>query len=101
MLIHHDDDYSQGYAQIKEAFRALTKDNITQSIISLDIFRSSNIRVDDAGYILYVFDKRYEQKFTASQPVKVECKFIGVVPNDVNGYALVILSKLFSIGSDG
>ena len=27
---YHDDDYSQGYGQIKEAFRALTKDNILQ-----------------------------------------------------------------------
>ena len=26
----HDDDYSQGYAQIKEVFEALTKNNIHQ-----------------------------------------------------------------------
>ena len=28
LLNYNDDDYSQGYGQIKEAFRALTKDNI-------------------------------------------------------------------------
>ena len=30
VLIYGDDDYSQGYSQIKEAFRALTKDDIHQ-----------------------------------------------------------------------
>ena len=29
-LNYDDDDYSQGYAHIKEAFRALTKDDILQ-----------------------------------------------------------------------
>ena len=37
-----DDDYSQGYGQIKEAFRALTKDDILKPYISDDVFRSSN-----------------------------------------------------------
>ena len=39
--------------------------------------------------------------FTNSQPIKVEFKFEGVVPNDFNGYALVLTNKLVSIGSDG
>ena len=30
LLNYEDDDYSQGYGQIKEAFKALTKDNILQ-----------------------------------------------------------------------
>ena len=30
LLNYDDDDYSQGYSQIKEAFRALTKDDILQ-----------------------------------------------------------------------
>ena len=39
--------------------------------------------------------------FTASQPIKLEFKFDGVVSNDINEYALVLANKLVSIGSDG
>ena len=43
ILLHYDDDdYSQGYGHIKEAFKALTKDNILQPYISEDDFRSDN-----------------------------------------------------------
>ena len=38
LLNYDDDDYSQGYHQIKEAFKALTKDNILQPYISDDNF---------------------------------------------------------------
>ena len=100
-LNYEDDDYSQGYAQIKEAFGALTKDDILQPFISDDDFRSANVRSDDVGYNLYVFDVRDQQKFTASKPKKKEFKFDGVVPSDVNGYALVLTNKLVSISSDG
>ena len=31
---YNDDDYSQGHGQIKEAFKALSKDNILQPYIS-------------------------------------------------------------------
>ena len=49
LLNYDDDDYSQGYAQIKEAFRALTKDDILQPyILDLD-FRSWNVRTNDVG----------------------------------------------------
>ena len=34
LLNYADDDYSQGYHQIKEAFEALTKDDILQLYIS-------------------------------------------------------------------
>ena len=101
LLNYDDDDYSQGYAQIKKAFRALTKDSILTPYISDDDFRSSNTMVGDVGYNLYVFDKRYQKNFTNSQPNKVETKFDGVVPNDINGYALLLMNKLFSISSDG
>ena len=33
LLNYNDDDYSQGYGQIKEAFRAITKDNILQPYV--------------------------------------------------------------------
>ena len=101
ILNYDDDDYSRGYSQIEEAFRASTKDDILQPYISGDDFRSSNVKVDDFGYNLHVFDIRYQQKFAASQPIKVEFGFDGVVPNDLNGYALVLANKLGSIGSDG
>ena len=42
LLNYNDDDYSQGYGQIKEAFKALTKDNLLQPYISEHDFRSSN-----------------------------------------------------------
>ena len=100
-LNYDDDDYSQGYHQIKEAFRALTKADILQPYISEENFRSSNAPANGVGYNLYVFDIRYQKNYTAFQPIKVENKFDGVVPNNVNGYALVLTNKLVSISSDG
>ena len=101
LLNYDDDDYSQGYHQIKEAFKALTKDDILQPYISQEDFRTSNVAANDVGYNLYVFDIRYQKNYTASQPIKVEFKFDGVVPNNVNGYALVLTNRLVSISSDG
>ena len=51
-LNYNDDDYSQGYGQIKEAFKALTKDNLLQTFISEHDFRSSNDD-NDNGYNKY------------------------------------------------
>ena len=101
LLNYADDDYSQGYHQIKEAFKALTKDDILQPYISEEDFRTSNVRAADVGNNLYVFDIRYQKNYTASQPIKVEFKFYGFVPNNVNEYALVLTNKLVSINSDG
>ena len=42
LLNYEDDFYSQGYGLIKEAFKALTKDDVLQPYISEDDFRSSN-----------------------------------------------------------
>ena len=56
-----DDDFSQGYGQIKEAFRVLTKDNILLPYISEHDFRSSNDG-DNIGYHIHVFDVRYLKK---------------------------------------
>ena len=103
ILLNYDDenDYSWGYTPIKEAFRALAKDDIVQPHRSYYNFRSSNVSTDDVGYNLYVFDRRYQQKITSSQPIKVKYKFDGVVPNDINGYTLVLTNKLVSTNSDG
>ena len=100
LINYNDDDYSQGYGQIKEAFKALTKDNLLQPYISDDDFRSSN-NGDNIGYNIYVFDIRYQKNFESSQPIKVEFKFDGVVPAGIYGYALVLTNKLISISSDG
>ena len=101
LLNYDDDDYAQGYHQIKQAFKALTKDDILQAYISEEDFRSSNVAANDVGYNLYVFDIRHQKNFTASQPIKVEFKFDGIVPHNVNGYALVLTNKLISMSSDG
>ena len=61
LLNYNDDEYSQRYGQIKEAFRALTKDDILQPYISDDNFRTSNVRADDVGHNLYVFDIKYQK----------------------------------------
>ena len=100
LLNYNDDDYSQGYEQIKEAFKALTKDNLLQQYISEHDFRSSNDG-DDIGYNMYAFDIRYQKDFESSQPIKVEFEFDGVVPAGIYGYALVLTNKLISISSDG
>ena len=101
LLKYGDDDNSKGYGQTKEVVRALTKDDSLQPYISDNAFRPSNIRFDDIGYNLYVFDIRYQQNFTASQPIKVEFKIDGVVPYDINGYVFVLTNKLISLSSDG
>ena len=100
LLNNNDDEYSQGYGQIKEAFKALTKDNLLQQYISDNDFRSSNDG-DNIGYKIYAFDIRYQKNFESSQPIKVEFKFDGVVPAGIYGYALVLTNKPISISSDG
>ena len=100
LLNYNDDDYSQGYGQIKEAFKALTKDNLLQQYISEHDFRSSNDG-NNIGYNIYAFDIRYQKNFESSQPIKVEFKFDGVVPAGIYGYALVLTNRIISISSDG
>ena len=100
LLNYNDDDYSQRYGQIKEAFKALTKDNLLQQYISEHDFRSSNDG-NNIGYNIYAFDIRYQKDFESSQPIKVEFKIDGVVPAGINGYALVLTNRIISISSEG
>ena len=44
---------------------------------------------------------RYQKNFTNSQLIKVEFKVDGVVPNDINGYALVLTKRLVSTSLNG
>ena len=95
-----DDDSSQSYCQIKEAFRVLTKDdNLKPSKLEI-YFRSSNDG-DNIGYNLYVFDIRYQKNFASSQMIKVEFKFGGDIPENTKGYGSVLTTKLVFISSDG
>ena len=100
LLNYNDDDYSQGYGQVKEAFEALTKDNLLKPYISEHDFRSSNDG-NNIGYNIYAFDIRYQKNFESSQPKKVEFKLDGVIPAGIYRYALVLTNKLISISSDG
>ena len=79
-----DDDYSQGYGQIKEAFRTLTEDDILYPYISDHDFRSSN-EGDNIGYNLYVFDIRYQKNLEAAQSIKVKLNFSENVPAGIYG----------------
>ena len=88
MLIYNDDDYSQGYGQIKDVFRALPRDDVLQPYISDNDFRSSNDD-NDIGYNFYVFDVRYQKNLESVQAVKLKFKFAGVVPAGIYGYAFV------------
>ena len=100
LLNYNNDNYSQGYGQIKEAFKALTKDNLLQQYISEHDSRSSNDG-HNVGCNIYAFDIRYQKNFESSQPIKVKFKFDGVVPAGIYGYALVLTNRLISISSDG
>ena len=100
LLNYNDDDYSQGYGQIKEAFRALTKVDILQPYKSEDDFRSSNDGVD-IDYKIHCFDIRYQKSYESGQSVKVEFIFDGVIPAGIYGYALVLTNRLISVSSDG
>ena len=96
ILNYNDDDYSQGYSQIKEAFRALSKDDILKPYISDSGFRSTNDG-NSIGINLYVFDLRNQKNFESAQPIKVEFIFDAVIAAGIYGYALVLTNKLISI----
>ena len=57
LLNYNDDDYSEGYAQMKEVFRALSKVDILKPYISDNDYRSTNDG-NNVGYNSYVFDIR-------------------------------------------
>ena len=61
-LNYNDDDYSQAYGQMKEAFRVLSKDDILKPYKSDNNFRSTNDG-KIIGYNLYFFDIRFQKNF--------------------------------------
>ena len=100
LLNYDDDDYSQGYGQTKEAFKAVTKNDILKPYTSEDDFRLSN-EGNNIAYNIYAFDIRYQKNFENLQPVKVEFIFSEDIPAGIYGYALVLTKRLASITSDG
>ena len=100
LLNYDDDEYSQGDGQIKEAFRALTKDDTLQPYISENDLRSSN-EGNIFGYNIHAFDIRYQENFEKAQPVKVKFIFSENIPVAIYGYALVLTNKSASISSGG
>ena len=100
LINHDDDDYAQGYGQIKEAFKDPTTDDILQPYVSEDDFRSSN-EGNNIGYNIYAFDIRCQKNFENAQPVKVEFKFSENIPAGIYGYGLVLTNRLASLTSDG
>ena len=98
---YDDDDYSQGYGQTKETFRALIKDNILQPYISEDDFGSSNDG-DNNCDIIQSFDKRYQKNFENCQSVEVEFKFDDVVPaNVIDMINISFVRSIFLLGCLG
>ena len=102
MLLNYDDDeYSQRYGEIKEAFRALTHDNILQPRYkSEDDYRSSN-GGNNFVYNKHTSDKQYQKNFENAQQVKVEFIFSEKISVGIYGYALVLTNRLASISSAG
>ena len=72
-LNYDDGDYFQGYGQVKEAFRALTKDDTVQRYKSEEDFGSYNDG-NDIGYNIHSFNIRYQKNFESAHPIKVEFK---------------------------
>ena len=100
LINSNDDDYSQGYDQIKKALRALTKDDVLLQFKSEHAFRSTN-NGDDIGYKLYVFDIRYQKSLESGQTIKIDFNFSNNILVGIYGYALVVTNKLVSIISYG
>ena len=85
MLNYGDDHYGQGYAQMKGAFGALTKDDILQPYMPDHDFRSSN-NDHDIVYNLYVFDIRYQKNLETAQQIGVKFKFSENNHTGIYGY---------------
>ena len=102
---YDDDDYFQTYGQNKEAFKALTNDDILRPYVSDIYFRPAKVNAageatKDIVYYFYVFSIRYERNLEAAQPTKVEFEISEDVPAGIYGYALVSTNKLVSKSSD-
>ena len=107
IFLNYDvDDYSQCYGQIKEDFKALTKDDILNPCIYGQGFRSTYVNAageatKDLQYKIYFFDIRYQINLESALPKKVKFKFSENFSPGIYGYALVLTNNLVSVSSDG
>ena len=88
------DKYDRAYCGIENFYHSKSETNLLNPFIDLHKFRRS--------YNFYVFDLIKQKDQIASQPFRLEFKFIaafGVA--DYIVYALVLTPKLISISSDG
>ena len=100
LLNYDDDDYNQIFGPIKEAFKALTKDDILEPYISEQDFRTSNyVKTLVKIYTFSTYD--ISKIFESAQPIKVEFNFSGNFDAGIYGYALMLTNRLISISSDG
>ena len=100
LLNYDDDENSRGNGQFKEAFRALTKDDILQPFITNNDLKSCNDD-NDIGFNPYVFDLRHQKDLESAQAIKVEFKKLQNISAGIYGYALVLTNKSVSINNDG
>ena len=107
MLLNYDDGgYSQEYCEIKESFRAVTKNSILNACKSYKHFRSTNVNAAGEatkanGYNIYTFDIRYRKNLEAAQSIKREFKLSEDISAGRFAFAIFSMTKLGSVSSDG
>ena len=78
-----------------ELERKMISFNHIYLIMRLDL-RMIEPMISVINYMFSIYDTSF--LFPASQPIKIQFKFDGVVPDTINGYALVLTNKLVSLG---
>ena len=88
------DKDDRAYSEIENFYHLKSETNLINPFIDLHKFRKN--------YNFYVFDLSKQKDHIASQPIRLEIKFIAAidVADDI-AYALVLTPKLISISSDG
>ena len=97
VILNSDEDYSQVFGLIKEICRSLTKLVYLNHMFLIMIVECKIPKFDDAGsasndvgYIsFFFFSIRDQGNFTAAKPTEEQYKYVGAVPADTNGFALV------------
>ena len=93
-MCRNGDKYDQAYSGIENFYHLKSETNLLNPFIDLHKFRRS--------YNFYVFDFFKQKDQIASQPIRLEFKFIAAFDvADYIAYALVLTPKLISISSDG
>ena len=94
MLIHRI------MVNLTKVFGALTEKDVLEPDTSGQDFRFLITSFNEIGHHIYVFDRRHQSTLTVGQPNKLDFQFDGVLPNHINGYALVLTNILVSVSCD-